>query len=210
GIHESQSRLWENQVGRSRAFWQWCCPKLKAFFGSAVAGLTPDDVYGAANIVRPDFIRVEADEVTYNLHVMVRFEIERSLIKGDLTVADLPHVWNQKYKQYLGIDVPDDARGCLQDIHWSTGSIGYFPTYTLGNLYAAQFFEKALDQMPDLDDQFAAGRFTALRRWLNDNIHAHAKRYRAADLCEHVTGKPLSPDPLIRHLEGKLRPLYGL
>jgi carboxypeptidase Taq len=208
GIHESQSRMWENQVGRSEHFWKWLYPRMGEFFGDAVKSLTFEDVYGGANIVKPDFIRVEADEATYNMHIMVRFEIERALMNGDLAIADIPGVWNERYKEYLGIDVPDDRRGCLQDIHWSMLSIGYFPTYTLGNLYCAQFFEKALQEIPDLHEQFARGEFSALKKWLNENIHAHGKRYRAAALCEHVTGKPLSAEPLMRHLEGKLRPLY--
>ncbi|MHC4129324.1 MAG: carboxypeptidase M32 [Planctomycetota bacterium] len=210
GIHESQSRMWENQVGRSRSFWIWCQPMLEQYFGSATARFDVEAVYGAANIVRPDFIRVEADEATYNMHIMVRFEIERALMSGDLAVGDIPGVWNEKYKAYLGLDVPDDRRGCLQDIHWSGGSFGYFPTYTLGNLYAAQFFEKVLQDIPDLEQQFARGAFGALKEWLNRNIHSHGQRYRAAELCEHVTGKALSADPLLRHLGGKLKPLYRL
>jgi carboxypeptidase Taq len=210
GIHESQSRMWENQVGRSEAFWKWCHPKMKEFFGDRVASLSFDDVYGGANIVRPDFIRVEADEATYNMHIMIRFELERLIMKGDLAVADIPDAWNQRYQDYLGIEVPSDTKGCLQDVHWSMTSMGYFPTYTLGNLYCAQFFESALEAHPDLYEQFARGEFDALRGWLNDNIHQHGKRYRAAELCEVVTGKPLSSDPLMRHLEGKLKPLYGL
>ncbi len=210
GIHESQSRMWENQVGRSRAFWAWCYPKLAEYFGGAVSSFTLDEVYGAANVVRPDFIRVEADEATYNMHIMIRFEIERSLMSGELSPGDIPGVWNAKYKEYLGIDVPDDRRGCLQDIHWSSGSIGYFPTYTLGNLYSAQLFDKVLEDVPDLYQQFERGEFGALKTWLNENIHSHGRRYRAAELCEHVTGKPLSADPLMKHLESKLRPIYGL
>lgn len=210
GIHESQSRLWENQVGRSLAFWKWCHPKLKDFFGDRIASLSLEEVYGGANIVQPGFIRVEADEATYNMHIMIRFEIERAIMKGDLDVADIPSVWNKMYKEYLGIDVPDDRRGCLQDVHWSMVSTGYFPTYTLGNLYAAQFFEKALEDMPDLYEQFERGEFGALLKWLNENIHQHGQRSLAADLCEVVTGKPLSAEPLMRHLESKLRPLYGL
>ena len=210
GIHESQSRMWENQVGRCLAFWKWCHPKLADFFGSEVDGFTLEEVYGASNIVTPDYIRVEADEATYNMHIMIRFDLERSLMSGDLKPADLPGVWNAKYKDYLGIDIPDDRRGCLQDIHWSMGSIGYFPTYTLGNLYAAQLYDKARADMPDLHDQFEVGEFGALKTWLNKNIHSHGQRYRAADLCEHVTGKALSADPLMQHLEGKLRPLYGI
>ncbi|MEE4298032.1 MAG: carboxypeptidase M32 [Pseudomonadales bacterium] len=210
GIHESQSRMWENQVGRSRAFWEWCYPKLGEFFGNAADALSLDDVYGAVNIVKPDFIRVEADEATYNMHPLIRFELERELLAGRMQVKDISEAWNIRYKKYLGLDVPNDAKGCLQDIHWSMTAMGYFPTYTLGNLYAAQFFEKALADMPDLYEQFKAGEFGALKRWLNENIHAHGRRYKAAELCEHVTGEPLSPEPLMRHLEGKLRPLYGL
>ncbi len=210
GIHESQSRMWENQVGRSLAFWKWCHPRVVDSFGDRLEGLTLDDAYGSANNVRPGFIRVEADEATYNMHVMVRFELERAILNGDLAVKDIPGQWNAKYKEYLGVDVPDDARGCLQDIHWSMAAMGYFPTYTLGNLYCAQFFEQALKDMPNLHEQFEAGEFGELKTWLNKNIHAHAKRYRAADLCEHLTGKPLSADPLMRHLEAKFGPLYGI
>jgi carboxypeptidase Taq len=210
GIHESQSRMWENQVGRSEAFWEWCYPTMKEYFGDATASLSFEDVYGGANIVRPDFIRVEADEATYNMHIMIRFELERMLMKGDLAVSDLPEAWNQRYKDYLGIEVPSNSKGCMQDIHWSMAAIGYFPTYTLGNLYCAQFFEKAIEDMPDMYDQFAKGEFSQLKTWLNENIHCHGQLYRAAALCEHVTGKPLSDEPLMRHLESKLRPLYGL
>ncbi|MEE3002038.1 MAG: carboxypeptidase M32 [Planctomycetota bacterium] len=210
GIHESQSRMWENQVGRSESFWTWCHPLLAEHFGSAVSSLSFDDVYGGANIVRPDFIRVEADESTYNMHIMIRFELERAIMSGDLDVDDIPEAWNSKYREYLGIEVPDDARGCLQDIHWSMTSMGYFPTYTLGNLYCAQFFEKAMADHPGLHDEFARGEFSTLRGWLRTNIHEHGQRYRAADLCEVVTGAPLTADPLLRHLEGKLRPLYGV
>jgi carboxypeptidase Taq len=210
GIHESQSRMWENQVGRSEAFWKWCTPKLKEFFGDAVAGLNLEDVYGGANIVQPGLIRVEADEATYNMHPLIRFEIERALLAGDLEVADIPDAWNARYKKYLGLDVPDDARGCLQDVHWSMTAMGYFPTYTLGNLFCAQFFETITEAMPDIHAQFERGEFKPLKDWLNANIHAHGQRHRAADLCVHVTGKPLSADPLMRHLEGKLRPIYGI
>jgi carboxypeptidase Taq len=210
GIHESQSRLWENQVGRSRAFWRWCHPKLREFFGEAVRGFSVDEVYGAANIVEASFIRVEADEATYNMHIMVRFELERALLNGDLNAGDLPGVWNRKYREYLGVAVPDDRRGCLQDIHWSVCSMGYFPTYTLGTMYAAQFFDAAAEAIPGLEAQIASGEFAPLRTWLNENIHAHGQRFRAADLCKVVTGRPLSADPLMNDLEAKLRPLYGL
>ena len=210
GIHESQSRMWENQVGRSRPFWSWLASSLPGIIGADAARFSLDDLYGAANVVEPGCIRVEADEATYNLHVMVRFEIERAVIGGSLEVAGIPSVWNRLYKDLLGLEVPDDRRGCLQDIHWSMGAMGYFPTYTLGNLYASQFFEAACEQMPGLADGFARGEFAPLRKWLNENIHIHGKRYSPSELVQRVTGKPLSAEPLMRHLEGKLRPLYGI
>jgi carboxypeptidase Taq len=215
GIHESQSRMWENFVGRSREFWVWLWPiaqKMAAPDGNAaagpLAGFTVDQIYAAVNTAEPSLIRVEADEATYNLHVMLRFELERGMIRGDLAVKDLPGEWNRRVKDYLGLEVPDDARGCLQDVHWAFGLIGYFPTYTLGNLYAAQFWETINQQIPDLKARMARGDFAALKAWLNTNIHAQGRRYRAADLCQKLTGKPLSADPLMRHLEGKLRAVY--
>jgi carboxypeptidase Taq len=210
GIHEGQSRMWENLVGRSRAFWEWALPHAKKILGPALEPYGVDDLYRAVNIVNPSYIRVEADEATYNLHVMLRFQIERALLAGDLEAKDVPGVWNRTFKDFLGIDVPDDRRGCLQDVHWSFGLIGYFPTYTLGNLYAAQFWETIRGQITDLEQQIKRGEFKNLKAWLNQNIHAHGKRYRAADLCKMITGKPLSADPLMRHLEGKLRPIYGI
>ncbi|MEE9128157.1 MAG: carboxypeptidase M32, partial [Planctomycetota bacterium] len=175
-----------------------------------VRSYSAEQMYGAANLVKPDFIRVEADEVTYNLHVLVRFELELALIRGDLDVPDLPAAWNDKYRDYLGVQVPDDARGCLQDVHWSCGLFGYFPTYTLGNLFSAQLFEAAREQLLDLDAQLEAGRFEDLRAWLNDNVHRHGSRYPATDLLQRATGKRLDTEPLLQHLSGKLRPLYGL
>jgi carboxypeptidase Taq len=210
GIHESQSRMWENLVGRSRSFWEWALPHARRIMGSAIEAFSVDDLYEAVNISEPSLIRVEADESTYNLHIMVRFEIERALIAGEVQVRDVPGVWNERYRQYLGIDVPDDQRGCLQDVHWSFGLIGYFPTYTFGNLYASQFWETIRGQITDLDQQISRGEFSALKEWLNTNIHAHGRRYRAKDLCKMLTGQPLSADPLMRHLEGKLRPIYRL
>ncbi|MBL1218471.1 MAG: carboxypeptidase M32 [Planctomycetes bacterium] len=210
GIHESQSRGWENTVGRSRAFWEWCLPHAKEIMPEAMADQTVDSVYEAQNIVKPSYIRVEADETTYNLHIMLRFEIERQMIRGEIDINDVPRIWNEKFKDYLGIEVDKDANGCLQDVHWSFGLMGYFPTYTLGNLYCAQFFEAAREAMPDMDDQFRRGEFTPLREWLTANIHAHGRRYPAGELCRRVTGKPLSADPLMRHLEGKIRPIYSI
>ncbi|MSR18399.1 MAG: carboxypeptidase M32 [Phycisphaerales bacterium] len=209
-IHESQSRLWENQVGRSRQFWQWTAQQLPKYFDDRVAGFPVEELYGAANVVEPGFIRVDADEATYNMHVMIRFELERKLIDGSLDVADLPGAWNSLYREYLQVDVPDDRRGCLQDVHWSMGAFGYFPTYTLGTLYSAQFFESACAANPGLVEGFSKGKFQPLREWLNDNIHVQGRKFRPAELCVRVTGKPLSAEPLMRHLEGKLLPLYGL
>jgi carboxypeptidase Taq len=213
GIHESQSRMWENMVGRSREFWAWALPQVKKQYGphaKAFKTAKVEDLYRAVNTCTPSFIRVEADEGTYNLHVMIRFEIERGLLSGSLSIKDVPGAWNAKYKEYLGLKVPDDRRGCLQDVHWSFGLVGYFPTYTLGNLYAAQLWETINKKIKDLPARIAKGDFAALKKWLNTNIHAHGRRYRAAELCEKVTGKPLSADPLMRHLEGKLGGVYGL
>ena len=164
----------------------------------------------AMNTCTPSLIRVESDEPTYNLHVMIRFGIERAMIRGDLAIKDLPGAWNDSYKSLLGIDVPDDRRGCLQDVHWSFGLIGYFPTYSLGNLYAAQLWETINDQIPDLDTQTEKGEFGALLTWLRENIHRHGRRYTASQLCERATGKPLSADPLMRHLERRVKPAYGM
>jgi carboxypeptidase Taq len=210
GIHESQSRMWENLVGRSRAFWEWALPHAKKMLAPALDRFALDDVYRAVNIVNPSYIRVEADEATYNLHIMLRFEIERALLSGNLEPREVPGVWNKRFKELFGIEVPDDRRGCLQDVHWSFGLIGYFPTYALGNLYAAQLWETICGQISDIDHQIARGQFGDLKTWLNTNIHTHGRRYRASDLCKMVTGKPLSADPFMRYLEGKLRPIYGV
>ena len=210
GIHESQSRLWENQVGRSRAFWEHFFPKAKQKFPQALGDVSLDDFYFAVNDVRPSLIRVEADEATYNLHILVRFELEQALLDGDLPADDLPGAWNEKYRKYLGIEPPDDAVGVLQDVHWSGGAIGYFPTYSLGNVYAAQFFGRANEELGGLTESFSRGEFQPLREWLVEKIHRQGQRYPAAKLVEHVTGRPLSPEPLIEHLRAKLGPLYGL
>lgn len=210
GIHESQSRMWENQVGRSKAFWSYFLPQAKRIFKEALADVSLDDFYGAINDVRPSYIRVEADEATYNLHILLRFEMERALMTGDLKPADIPGEWNAKFKKYFGFEVDKDTNGCLQDVHWSAGLIGYFPTYTLGNLYSAQFFNKALADMPDLMKQFETGNFLGLREWLRKNIHTHGQRYRANKLVERVTGKPLSHEPLIDYMKKKYGEIYSL
>jgi len=210
GIHESQSRMWENLVGRSRAFWSHFMPRARAVFPDQLKDVTEDQWYFAVNDVRPSLIRTESDETTYNLHILLRFELEKALLTGDLSVPDLPAAWNQKMKTYLGVDVPDDARGCLQDIHWSGGAMGYFPTYTLGNLYAAQFFQQARQDLGDLDAQFGSGQFAPLLTWLRENIHRHGKRHRAPDLVQQITHRPLSAEPLLNHLRHKAAELYGV
>ncbi|MDP6039189.1 MAG: carboxypeptidase M32 [Candidatus Latescibacteria bacterium] len=210
GIHESQSRMWENFVGRSRSFWTHFFPKVKEAFPDALGRVAEDDFYAAINTVSPSFIRVEADEATYNLHIMLRFEMEQALLDGGLKAADVPGAWNETFEKYLGLTPPDDAQGCLQDIHWSGGGIGYFPTYALGNLYAAQFFEQAREDVGDLDAQFAEGNFKPLKDWLAEEIYSQGQRYRASDLIQEVTGKPLSHEPLMRHLKGKYGALYGV
>jgi carboxypeptidase Taq len=210
GIHESQSRLWENLVGRSRAFWQHFYSDAQRRFPESLADVPGDDFYWAINDVRPSLIRVEADEATYNLHILIRFELEQALVNDELRAVDLPDAWNEKYGHYLGITSPSDSEGVLQDIHWSAGLIGYFPTYSLGNLYAAQFFQQADHELGGLAQQFAAGKFEPLREWLHDKIHRHGQCYSAAELVQRVTGQPLSHGPLMDHLRGKFGPLYGL
>ena len=210
GIHESQSRTWENLVGRSGAFWAYGFPLARQFFPAALADVSLEDFYFAVNAVKPGFIRVGADEVTYNLHVMLRFEIEQAIINEGLPVEDIPATWNALFKAYLGLDVPDDSKGVLQDVHWSHGMIGYFPTYALGNLYGAQFFAQAKKDIPDLERAFARGDFLPLLDWLRQNIHQHGMRYRAYDLVQVVTGEPLSHKPLMDHLRAKYGELYNL
>lgn len=210
GIHESQSRLWENFVGRSQAFWKWLYPTAQQHFPEALGETSLADFHAAINSVQPSLIRVEADEVTYNLHIMLRFELELKLIGGDLDAAEVPAAWNAAYESYLGIVPPDDASGCLQDIHWSAGLIGYFPTYALGNLYAAQLFAAARRELGDLDAMFAEGDFQPLKRWLNQNVHQPGKLREAPELVRHVTNEPLSHEPLMRHLRNRFEPIYNL
>jgi carboxypeptidase Taq len=210
GIHESQSRLWENFVGRSRPFWEYFLPRARKLFPDALADVSLDDFYFAANDVRPSLIRVEADEATYNLHIIIRFELEQALVSGDLPPHDMPAAWDDKYHQALGVRPPNAAKGCLQDIHWSMGGLGYFPTYTLGNLYAAQFMEQVRQDLPGLDDDFRKGEFGRLKGWLNEKVHRAGRRWPAAELCRRITGRPLGHRPLLDYLRGKYAPLYRL
>ena len=207
GLHESQSRLWENFVGRSLAFWQFFYPEAQRHF-PALADVRLGGFHFAVNDVRSSLIRTEADEATYNLHILIRFELEQALLDGDLPLDELPGAWNAKYEEYLGITPPDAAQGVLQDIHWAAGLIGYFPTYSLGNLNAAQFFRQADADLGGLAGQFARGEFQPLREWLGEKIHRQGQRYSAAELVRRVTGQPLSHVPLIDHLRRKFGPLY--
>ncbi len=210
GIHESQSRVWENIVGRGKAFWQYFYPILQSEFPEPFSKIAFEDFYRALNYVKPSLIRVEADEVTYNLHIILRFEIEKGLVEGNVAVEDLPEIWSAKMKEYLGVEVPGDAQGVLQDIHWSGGSIGYFPTYTLGNLYSAQFYEAAKRDVLNLEEELSRGEFSHFREWLRKNIHIHGKFYRAQDLVQNVTGEPLKPQYFVDYLTKKYSELYKL
>jgi carboxypeptidase Taq len=210
GVHESQSRLWENLVGRSPEFWTYWLPRLRNRFPLSLRDVDLDQFIRAINVVRPTLIRVEADEVTYSLHVILRFELELGLIEGTLDAADLPDAWAAKMKQFLGIDVPDDLQGVLQDIHWSEGILGYFPTYAIGNVLAAQLWQVLRSELPDLDDDLRSGRLSALRDWLRDRIHRHGRLYTPSELIERAVGGPLDPAPMLAHLGVKYRALYDL
>jgi carboxypeptidase Taq len=210
GVHESQSRLWENLVGRSPAFWTYWLPRLRDRFPLSLRDVELDDFIRAINVVRPTLIRVEADEVTYSLHVILRFELELALIDGTLDTAELPAAWAAKMKQFLGLEVPDDLHGVLQDIHWSEGIIGYFPTYAIGNVLSAQLWAVARAEMPQLDEEIARGELGALRAWLRERIHRHGRLYTPSELIERAAGGPLDPAPMLEHLRTKYGALYGL
>lgn len=210
GVHESQSRMWENFVGRSQAFWQWAFPELAGLLGDCWDGLTVESVTRDANLIQPSLIRVEADEVTYNLHILIRFEIEQQLLTGSLEVSDAPSAWNERYEHYLGIRPPSDRDGILQDVHWSAGLIGYFPTYTLGNLYAAQLMESATEQLGNLESMFSQGEFQPLLGWLQSKVHRQGFCHHPGDLIQNICGAPLSAQPLVNYLRRKLKPIYGM
>jgi carboxypeptidase Taq len=209
GLHESQSRLWENIVGRSRAFWTRFLPDLQASF-PAFASMDVDTFYRKINKVKPSLIRVEADELTYNLHVMVRFEIESDVLKGTLRVADMPEAWNEKYRDYLGVVPETDSVGCLQDVHWSMGSIGYFPTYSMGNLLSYQIWRTLEKAIPDAEAKIAEGDFAPILGWLQENLYAKGRRYAPKDLVLALTGKPIGAEDYLAGLSAKYTEVYGL
>jgi carboxypeptidase Taq len=207
-VHESQSRLWENHVGRTEAFWEQTLPTFAEYFDTDA---TPREAYESANQVYDDnLIRVEADELTYHLHIVIRFEIERDLIRGDLDVSEVPAVWNDKYEEYLGIRPETDAEGCLQDIHWSHGNFGYFPTYSLGSVMATQLFDAAEDELGDLDDDIRNAEFDRLHEWLRENVHGHGARYETNELVEQATGEPFTADAFLAYVREKYGELYDL
>ncbi len=208
GIHESQSRLWENIIGRSHPFFRKYLPRLRQLFPGQLDDVSPADLYRAANRVAPSLIRVDADECTYNLHVILRFEVEIALMEGSIRPEHVPELWNSKMRVYLGVDAPDDAHGCLQDIHWAHGSFGYFPTYALGNLYSAQLMEQAKKDIPDLLNNVERDAFPQLLAWLRDRVHRHGRMKNAAEIIESATGTPPSPEPFLRYLEEKYAVLY--
>ena len=206
GVHESQSRLWENIVGRSRGFWKHYLPLLRLRFPGRLDGVDAERFYRAVTAVRPGLIRVESDEVTYNLHIFIRFELEKEMIDGNLAVHDIPGAWNEKYRAYLGLTPPDDAHGCLQDIHWAHGAVGYFPTYTIGNILAVQLYRKAVDDHPSIPGEIEKGRFTTLLEWLRKHVHVHGARYTFEELVRRITGGPLVVEPYLEYLRDKYRP----
>ena len=208
-LHESQSRMWENLVGRSRSFWRFFYPKLQATFDQ-FGPVDLETLYRAVNKVHPSFIRVEADEATYALHVILRFELEQEIMQGRLPLRDVPEAWNARMKDYVGVTVPNDAQGVLQDVHWSQGLIGYFPTYSLGNVISAQIWDKALEAIPDLYAQFERGEFGALREWLRQNLHRHGRKFTPAETLERVVGGPIHVGPYVRYLKAKLGEIYGV
>ncbi|HUW59484.1 MAG TPA: carboxypeptidase M32 [Candidatus Bathyarchaeia archaeon] len=210
GLHESQSLGWENMIGRSLPFWTHYTPLLQQQFPGHLDNVTAQQVYRVVNRVEPSLIRVDADECTYNLHIIVRFEIETALIEGKMNVAEVPEAWNAKVKQYLSIDVPDDAHGCLQDVHWAHAAMGYFPSYALGNLYAAQMFEVIQRDLPNLWDNVREAEFGPLREWLRGHVHVHGRRKTARQLVKEISGKEPSSEPYLSYLETKYSKLYGL
>jgi carboxypeptidase Taq len=202
--------MWENLVGRSLPFWKFFYPRLRESFPEQLGSFELDDWFRYVNRVEPSWIRVEADEATYNLHIIVRFELEQEILSGAVALEELPEAWNARFADYLGLDVPDDRRGILQDMHWAGGHIGYFPTYALGNVISAQLWERIREELPDLDDQFEQGEFGGLREWLRDNLHAQGRKFTPVETLERVVGGPIDPEPYLRYLREKMGGLYGL
>ena len=209
GIHESQSRMWENLVGRSRGFWKFAYPRLQRTFPRELAGCSLEDFYRAINRVEPSLIRVEADEVTYNLHIMLRYELEVQLVDDSLPVADLPEAWNGKMRDYLGITPPNDALGVLQDVHWSHGLFGYFPTYSLGNLISVQLYDRASREVPGIPADLERGEFSPLLGWLRERVHRHGRKFMPAELVRRVTGEELRAEPFVSYLKAKYGEIYN-
>ncbi|MCC2683307.1 MAG: peptidase [Paenibacillaceae bacterium] len=210
GIHESQSRFWENVIGRSRPFWSRYFVDLQRTFPGQFNGVAPENFYRAINRVEPSLIRIEADELTYNLHIMIRYELEKALFNGSLQVADLPAAWNEKYNEYLGVRPEQDSVGVLQDVHWSGGSFGYFPSYSLGNMYAAQFTHTMRRELPEMEADVAAGRLLPIKQWLCDKIYRYGKLRDPGELVREITGESLNPDYLVDYLEVKYKNIYRL
>ena len=211
GLHESQSRMWENLVGRGRPFWKFMYPHLQAAFPEQFGHVELETFYHAINCVQPSFIRVEADEATYSLHIILRFELEQEMIEGKLALADLPEAWNARFKEYMGVAVPSDADGVLQDVHWAGGMIGYFPTYSLGSIAACQIWERILADVPDLYTQFERGEFGALREWLRVNLHQHGRKFTPSETLRRVTGSPrIEVGPFVHYLRQKYGEIYSL
>lgn len=211
GLHESQSRMWENLVGRSRPFWKFFYPSLQETFPAQFGNVSLETFYRAINKVQPSLIRVEADEATYNLHIILRFELEQEMIAGKVALKDLDEIWNARMKEYLGIVVPNSAVGVLQDVHWSSGLIGYFPTYSLGNIISCQIWERVLQEIPDLYQQFERGEFMVLREWLRENLHRHGRKFSPKETLQKVAGKPaIDVRPYVRYLKAKFGEIYKL
>jgi len=210
GVHESQSRMWENIVGRSKGFWSWALPRLKKQFPGQLDNVDLDTFYKAINKVQRSYIRVEADEATYNLHIMLRFDLETDMIAGKVKPADLPEEWNDRFESFFGIAPPSDTLGVLQDVHWSMGLVGYFATYALGNLLSVQYYNKAVQDRPSIPDDIANGKFDTLLTWLNENIHKHGRKYTSDELTRRVTGEGIQSRDYIQYLQTKFSEVYGL
>ena len=209
-IHESQSRLWENLVGRSKEFWSFFYPSLQMLFPEYLGNLSVNDFYRGVNKVEPSMIRVEADEATYNMHIMLRLEIEMGLMEGSMEVKDLPEIWNSKMRDYLGITPANDAEGVLQDVHWSAGMIGYFPTYALGNLASVQLWDKMVEENPNIPDEITQGKFDTILGWMREHVHQYGAKYEPQEIMLKATGSKITPEPYVKYLQTKYGEIYNL